>query len=248
MAKHARTSLLGLPRELRFLIYDHVRCLPTDGPLRTSAWLQVQQTCRPIREEILEHGNVATGKASELLHTYVVELRVVQGRVAPFEWLEPVEAKQIPCTPDQCRVIAATINALPGGYLRLGGDGGPTAILRDLFNCLRDLLQRGPLFDRGRKLRQPMHVERLEIHLLSEDDGSGHYLWAKYSELGLWFRRLNMSRILVGYVDQIVITDSRRQEGVKEIIDVHGDKATKWPENWVRYGYVWDVEDPQPSK
>jgi hypothetical protein len=247
MAEYTQASLLGLPQELRFLIYARVRCLPTNGPLRLLAWLQLQQTCRVIREEILEHVNVATGKASVLLHTYVVELKVARGSVAPFESLEPVEVKQIPCTPDQCQVIAATIHAPPGGHLRLGGDGGPMAILRDFFNCLRDMLQRGPLIHRGRKLRQPMHVERLEIHLISEDDGFARYLWAKYSELGLWFQRLNKTRILVGYVDQIVITDSRRQDGVKEIIEVHGDRATRWPENLVRYGYVWDVEDPQPS-
>jgi hypothetical protein len=186
-----RASLLGLPTELRHLIYQHVFLLPINHLILTSwsdvhsaehgfrevpdlnrsvplqiPWLNLSLTCRTLAQEIRSAMREARYASDERLHTYVLHLEGRRGGV----WLGATTWVALPCPPEEVRVLEVSYDANSG--FQAWGSGGPHGITSGLYQTLNHLTHCGPRLDSRFELARPMHIRELRI-VVERREGKG---------------------------------------------------------------------------
>ncbi|KAK4545883.1 hypothetical protein LTR36_002447 [Oleoguttula mirabilis] len=184
MALAAPASLLGLPKELRLHVYEHVLSLDIryevrkrhdknlwghysyplpnyDATLRLP-WLHLLRTCKTIHDEIHDFMHrPSSPKASADRYTYEAELEPSQRWWAV---LERLTWHKMPCPPARARRVVATINARHTHGPILDADGvNVSSIVNALYHALHHLLHCGPLLNPSKPLHKPMRIEELIV-------------------------------------------------------------------------------------
>lgn len=264
-----RASLLGLPRELRLQIYQHV--FETDihhtvlkqwrhtfssekgfisvpdfnkNEKFTMPWLNLMLTCKATALEIRAAMQEPSFLGNERNRTYVLDLEATRGGMS----LGAATWRQLPCAPAQVQVLEASYNASCG--LQTWGDGGPHGITSGLYQTLNHLIHCGPRFDSKKPLPEKMRLKKL--HVVVESRGVSerekenmHYMMRMSTDPQTTLYSLG------SIVGQIVNTGVLR--GFVDHIQLScGDKVLNWnpaevegeglPEYWNRYGFDWGME------
>ena len=264
--------LLRVPLEIRHCIYDHIRCLDTlsstiwryrDGhgsggfftaiiepPVSSLLipWFDIMLTCQAIHAEISDYMNTRSVVLGQARSTWVLELALrKRGQVQSVNW------RQISCHPTKVEVLVAELN-FPTPRVSFFGDGGPRAIVRQLYQTLNWVLHYGPVLSRMSPLPQPLKLKTLVLRVCvdhSAQEGnaasgggiSGPVHGAPFYEICFFVRMLTATGILGGYIDTIRILDEGGQFG--EDITLKPVQNPEVPERWDRYGFEWGTEGPR---
>ncbi|KAM3416708.1 hypothetical protein BST61_g8299 [Cercospora zeina] len=244
-----RASLLGLPRELRLEIYQHIfaldlRCTILNGWRDTHTqehgfrsvpevnsdaefivpWLSMMLTCKVLASEMQ-----SVMKEKAFLHnaettTWSLDLEAKRGGMA----LGNTTWQCIPCPPNRVSILQASYNTKRG--FQSWGDGGPHGITSGLYQTLNFILHCGPRFNPKYRLPSSMHLEELRISLESREDATRQYEDDHYMSLS--DRETNPETMLYAMgsiVGQIVNTGVLR--GYVDMItvsSVDNDKTLSW--------------------
>jgi len=143
MATTQSTSLLGLPRELRLHIYDHVLEEDTDytplngmkggwdrdhggfnteairnqGALLRLSWLSLLRTCRTIATEI--RGlirDTVDGDSARTTYVMATDIGLENTKMSEVKWC------RVPCAPRDARAMMVHLGVHVD--MQFGGDGG----------------------------------------------------------------------------------------------------------------------------
>ncbi|SMR48634.1 unnamed protein product [Zymoseptoria tritici ST99CH_1E4] len=183
-----RASLLGLPVELRHLIYQQVFLLPIDhqvssswkltfdlekrrsqllpdlNPTRLSIpWLNLSLTSRTLASDLRSLMSSPSYAADERLHTYTLDLEGEGEGLTLGCRLGPTTWVSLPCPPQDVRILDVRYDTNTG--LQTHGDGGPSRLTTALFQTLNLLIHCGPRLDFGRVLPEPMRIHELKIEM-----------------------------------------------------------------------------------
>ncbi|EME44950.1 hypothetical protein DOTSEDRAFT_43389 [Dothistroma septosporum NZE10] len=262
-------SLLGLPRELRLEIYQHVFSLDishrilhqwrdthtaeqgfksvpdlNEGPL-SIPWLQLMLTCKTIALELRALMREPSFLEQHNNGTYTLDLEATRGGMT----LGATTWRHIPCAPGQVRCLEAFYNASRG--FQAWGVGGPHGITSGLYQTLNHFVHCGPRFDSAHILSIPMHLKELRVVVVErdfsgeEDDNASYRLSERDTDPRTTLYALG------SIVGQIVRT------GVLKgfVDDIHlscdgemlqwcpnSEDGTGIPEYWNRYGFDWGME------
>ncbi|KAJ7816937.1 hypothetical protein B0H14DRAFT_2843706 [Mycena olivaceomarginata] len=247
----SQSCLLDLPPELRGQIYDAVIALPLDCQIarqthrreqQTDAataadtdrlpipWLDLMLVCKLIAKELHHHVHRdASGNTTYKLE--VVNLTSSRGRGIA----KKVTWRQIPCLPSWVRTLQAELVLISG--TQFWGNGGPNAILSQLYQVLNSFIHRGPLLVRQSPLCSNIHLDTLILHLrvvkpdLEEQPPKGH--WPLRNEpvekskkrlrkgLEGYISMIVNRGVLFGAVDRIVCRSADDDDGDATKWDVH---------------------------
>jgi hypothetical protein len=105
------------------------------------------------------------------MYMYTLHIRLL----SPYH-MGTTEFTTVTCVLQNCRALSAALRISQGGYLH----GSPTPILGELFILLRDILQTGPDLGGAAIMKQPMHLERVEL-VVTRDDDTKEDWWISYS-------------------------------------------------------------------
>ncbi|KAF2772995.1 hypothetical protein EJ03DRAFT_348047 [Teratosphaeria nubilosa] len=184
--KLPKASLLGIPTELRFQIYDHLlstdinwtvlkgykdaytkqgfHATPIPGddenPLLSLPWLHLLQTCKSLSCELQSYIRREGTKANAAASTYTVDIQcLARGDLGAITW------RTIPCPPTHAKTLVATCN-FDRAQAQFQGDGGPLPIKRHLYQTLNRFLHLGPRLNNRAPLPRHLCLQRLEVHVL----------------------------------------------------------------------------------
>lgn len=264
-------SLLGLPRELRLQIYDHVLdqdleytpierfrggfALPEgfytiahyDEDSKLSLpWLNLLSTCKTIVAELCSHMDSESVNARTRRHTYVMSLEPKKRSLGRLEW------NRILCPPSEARELIVNLGSLDS--VQFWGDGGPNDIVRQLYQTLNWFLHCGPSMDVNNPLAEHMVLKRLALNLTaeavvqevdsnnSEDHDPFDSFQRSANRVKNFVASLEGTGLLWGYVGEVIVRDSRPDgEPVFRAVVAQKEKAGV-PEYWTRYGFQWGNE------
>ncbi|KAK6396347.1 hypothetical protein LTR65_009431 [Meristemomyces frigidus] len=258
MVEPGPANLLALPLELRLQIYDHVCLLDTDletnlpypafrGAERTHniPWLNLMLACRTIGTELRRHF-----RSFDLLDTederraYVVDLLPT----ADGSCLQQVLWRRIPCPPLQARRVKANLHGQHIERLQFAGRGGPSLLLRGLYQTLNYFIHCGRLLDSDRPL--PWHVHLREVVVVFQAGNSHDEPRVIALELPKWHQEFEElanflagavhAGFLYGFVDKITLTygaDVRTW-------NVEWKERVGLRERYQQYGFGWGIDTP----
>lgn len=174
------SSLLGLPQELRDIIYGYVTTLnPQEGieepdsvdtshlgakydmlhALRPThlnlSWLNLISTCKTINTELQCLVDGRTRCTSPLHHTYILATSLTQGKLTSLSW------ERIPCAPQAARALLLRMN-LDAQNL---AQKGLFAVFPQLLQILQLFLFCGPRLDRDYAWDEPIRLPLLQIEV-----------------------------------------------------------------------------------
>ncbi|KAK4554694.1 hypothetical protein LTR86_008196 [Recurvomyces mirabilis] len=173
----ASPTLLGIPRELRLEIFDHLRHQDYNHTLvnfsqqswsedngkaqpptnLSISWNSLLRTCRMLHAEVINHVTTESTNLQSGHHTAELEL------VCGTRRLHRVILRRLPCPPSQIREVRVHMNARGIRGISALGDGGFCPIVKQMFHTLRRLLQDGPLLNDNRPLAMRMPVRDLIV-------------------------------------------------------------------------------------
>ncbi|KAK5131648.1 hypothetical protein LTR08_000775 [Meristemomyces frigidus] len=244
-----QASLLGLPRELRFHIYDallhsdlnytvlqgfddvwsreEVRALRSDQRL-CLPWANLTLTCRTIAAELRSHTtrpSITADSDTRGQRTYVLELDMSAER----RHLGAVTWHSLPCAPSEVDtlVVNCTFGELQAS-IAFWGAGGPRGIVRALYQTLNAFLRCGPRLDMARPLRRAVHLRELVIRA----DPAG---WS-YKKAARLLRMLAGNGLPSGCVDVLRAPDWPAGEWRRRCRRVDGASAPECPAGEWRKG------------
>lgn len=253
-----RASLLGLPCELRLLIYEYVATLDAayiiqdlEAGIRMEArarlslvrrrstatvpWLDILLTCKTIAAEfgdLLKYQERATGEG-DIENTYVIDLYLVSAlpRFSRILWT------RLPCPPSEAMILDINIK-IKGSTpeLAMWRDGEPEPRALELYQMLNHLLHCGPALLSNKPLKQPMHFQQLNI-MIWHDSFRQKIV---FRDLACLFRSMIERGLISGMINEISIVDyasyDRRQSTVPRM------PYTGVPKSWKQRGFYWGVE------
>ncbi|KAK4623966.1 hypothetical protein CLAFUW4_06209 [Fulvia fulva] len=263
-----RASLLGLPRELRLQIYQHVfdidlhhkvllqwrdthtaehgfKSVPdlNHGDKLTIPWLQLMLTCRTAAVELRALMQESSFLEQHNNGTYTLDLEATRGGMT----LGPTTWRHIPCAPSQVQCLEAYYNASRG--FQAWGVGGPHGITSGLYQTLNHFVHCGPRFDSERMLPKPSHLKELRVIVVErefrgEDENPSYGLSERDTDPRTTLYALG------SIVGQIVRTGVLK--GFVDDIHLSCDgEVLNWspsiedgegiPEYWNRYGFDWGM-------
>ncbi|KAJ6487944.1 hypothetical protein C8R45DRAFT_994987 [Mycena sanguinolenta] len=161
MCLQAPSLFLALPAELRLQIYDGVVHLLVDcqvgwypssqpEPALSMPWLNLMLVCKTITEELRRHLHTGNTIYELDMHNLEKKHRTIADEVT---W------RRIPCPPGSVRTLQA--NLFLHFQTHLWGDGGPHAILSQLYQVLNRFVHNGPLLARRSPLVNHIHLSTL---------------------------------------------------------------------------------------
>ncbi|KAK5110780.1 hypothetical protein LTR85_000725 [Meristemomyces frigidus] len=231
MASSTPANFLGLPTELGLHIYEHV--------IRLSIEYDVLRGYN--KERFAPYGHYG--------HTLRNDKASLQ-----LPWLDLQRTCWI--IHDELRGFMHTPNGL-----RLGGDGGPTAIVPALFHSLKHFLHCGPTLNTQRLLYKPMHIEELVIIYEHGEEATPDEMaaWAlrdvaplngrrqprlsqhqqSYQNLCWEVGKALSPGILFGYVDKVVLKSAWDQH--ERVVE----EGPGVPDYWPMAGYKSDGLRPK---
>ena len=232
-----RASLLGLPRELRFLIYEFVFSLPTSCPPNKQflevftaskagdelqgahnhcsatserfeiPWRNLPTTCRTIASEINAVMEQAPLDGYPEKTTYFLDLCVSEDGYD----LQSLSWRNILCPPNKARTLQVNIFVHGSQLVFWSNAGVPTPFVESSYQACNWVLHCGPRMDPSKPLKDHMRVRDLvvTVHGLDEDlDKYALKCLTDFTTLPL------VHTILSGYIDKITI---KCDYGKKEI-------------------------------
>ncbi|TRX90607.1 hypothetical protein FHL15_008580 [Xylaria flabelliformis] len=264
MREEAR--FLGIPRETRQHIYDYVILsdlnyeavkLYKDGssnygtatvmyrnPIEvlTVPWVNLLLTCKYINTEMGAYMSSPVVLGDEANRTYTM---VVCGTGRGF--LRSSSWQKIPCSPSNVEHILVNIHIDCGSRLRrirTIGNGGPTPIVRQLYQTLNLLLHNGPILSRAAPLQQPLKLKNLDVHVTVTSDGIPDTPSPADNGIKWCLKTLKNVGLLQGYVDRVHIHDENGHTDLAiEAVDNAGV-----PASWDRNGFEWGQNHSQSVK
>jgi len=197
-------SLLGLPRELRLLIYGYIRRLDVnwlvlesfhdehdgDGykatpvrsdPLPCIPWLALTSTCRTIAHELgsslwpPKPEHVSAGAHKQAPDLTASRTYALDVELIGSEQVGQVGWQKIPCAPADARTLHVTIHCDAADTEGcLWGCGGPMPVVRSLYQLLNLFLHCGPRLDATLVLQKPVCLLELVIEVKEARKVLGH--------------------------------------------------------------------------
>jgi hypothetical protein len=133
--------------------------------------------------------------------------------------LETASLRRIPCQPQKYQVIVANLSLLGPDRHSLWGDYAPNRIVLELWHMLNRILHYGPVFTRRIPLAQPLKLKSLVIYInTGTKSQEGGPFNKKMSNVANVVKMLLTTGVLSSYIDQIVMTDEQGNERNYEVV------------------------------
>ncbi|KAF7194596.1 hypothetical protein HII31_04102 [Pseudocercospora fuligena] len=270
LARPSDASFLGLPRELRLQVYQHVFDLDLDciildcwrdthtqnhgfksvPDLNVESkliipWLNLMLTCKTFAVELraaMRENRFADTKRNV---TWMLDLEATRGGMT----LGTTSWQRIPCPPDQVQILEAYYNASRG--FQAWGVGSPHGITSGLYQTLNHIIHCGPRFDSRHPLPKPMHIKELRVKVESRDKADRVYDDDHYMTLSDRDTDPHTTLIALGSIVGQIVRTGVLQGFVDRIRVFTADKELSWtpkdvegegiPEYWNRYGFDWGM-------
>ncbi|KAI0436255.1 hypothetical protein F4803DRAFT_557204 [Xylaria telfairii] len=251
-----KASFLGIPRELRQMIYHYVlrfdlnykiverygnelkrnfcytRMYRHHDNTPTVPWVNLLLTCKYINIEVDAYMSL---HINEDTHTYTIDID------ASYRgFLRSSTLRNIPCSPSTVNTVLANIlidfDPRPECF-EIARHSGFTTIVRQLYQTLNLLLHNGPILSRDFPLRQPLKLKNLDIYTIVTSD---YHSMFRYDGLewiiGWTFRQIIRTGLLRGYVDYVhlINQDGHITEFAIQPVEIAGA-----PTAWTGYGFEW---------